>query len=113
MTAEGGAPRPVTAPSGAFEFDLAGGSWSQTFGPMAGQQTRTPKNMDDIRGGRGTAGSETTDFTEDDTLKTAVEEKDAVIEELSKEGDRLREMGGATEGSVVSEMTMEGIVDEI
>ena len=110
MMAEGAAPRPVTAPSGAFEFDLAGGSWSQTFGDAAqAGAVKTPKNMNDIGGGA--AGSEMTDFTEVETLKKAVEDKDRTIEELMREVERLRDMGRA-EGSVVSEMTM-GTVDEM
>ena len=106
MSVEAAAPRPVTAPSGAFEFDLAGGSWSQTFGnTMQAGAVKTPKNMNDI----GAAASEVTDFTEVETLKKAVEDKDRTIEELIREVERLREMGRG-EGSVVSEMTM-GTVD--
>ncbi|GMH70845.1 hypothetical protein TrST_g2624 [Triparma strigata] len=79
--------RPVTAPSGAFEFDLGKGEWQGA----PGQQPS---------GGEGGGGDEESVVVEE--MKKTLNEKDEYIMRLEAELMRMRK----GEGSVVSEITM-------
>ena len=84
--------RPLTAPSGAFEFDLAGGQW-QSYG---GTETLA---------GRLNGSEEMSEGTYAVELVKKLEEKDRTIEQLVREVERLKREGKG-EGSVVSDVTM-------
>jgi hypothetical protein len=94
--------RPVTAPTGAFEFDLNKGSWAES-GLLLSDYTGG--------GGGGKEGASVGEASSVviDEMRSGLARKDKQIEMLMKEIERLNGANTRAEGSVVSDLTGLGL----